>query len=329
MSNHKPIDLVTMGESMVLLQPPQDGALAYAPLLQRSVGGAESNVALALSRLGKKTRWVSRLGNDPFGDIILHTLSGEGVDTSFVERDASAPTALYFRELKGYGEPTVYYYRRGSAASLLSTKEIQAQWMQDARHLHVTGITPALGAHTREAVEAAMRLARDLGLSISFDPNLRRKLWNEETARETLLSLVPLCDIFLPGIEEAEFLLGESDPHKAGAAFLEMGAKVVIIKLGAQGSTAFTAEGCVQASPFKIERVLDSVGAGDAFAAGVLSILLNEESLLQASTSTLHRALRRGNIMGALATQFRGDWEALPKLGELERIEAGQEQIAR
>jgi 2-dehydro-3-deoxygluconokinase len=329
MSTSSGVDFVTIGESMVLLQPPQDGALAYAPLLQRSVGGAESNVALALSRLGKKTRWVSRLGNDPFGDIILHTLSGEGVDTSFVQRDTSAPTALYFREIKGYGEPTVYYYRRGSAASLLTPNDIQTEWMQDARHLHVTGITPALGAHTREAVEAAMRLARELGLSISFDPNLRRKLWDENTAREVLLSLVPLCDIFLPGIEEVEFLLGESDPQEAGAAFLEMGAKVVVIKLGAQGSVAFTKEGRVEAPPLEVERVLDSVGAGDAFAAGVLSILLDEESPLQASSSTLQCALGRGSIMGALATQFRGDWESLPKLEELERIEAGQEQIAR
>jgi 2-dehydro-3-deoxygluconokinase len=246
-----------------------------------------------------------------------------------VQRDASAPTALYFREIKGYGEPTVYYYRRGSAASLLSTKDIQADWMQDARHLHVTGITPALGAHTHEAIEAAMRQARQMGLSISFDPNLRRKLWDEDTARETLLSLMPLCDIFLPGIEEAEFLLGESDSHIAGAAFLEMGAKLVVMKLGALGSLALTKADSVEAPPFTVERVLDSVGAGDAFAAGVLSILLEEETPYTASTSTLQRALQRGNIMGALATQFRGDWEALPKLTELERIEAGQEQIAR
>jgi 2-dehydro-3-deoxygluconokinase len=329
MSTRSGVDFVTIGESMVLLQPPQDGALAYAPLLQRSVGGAESNVALALSRLGRKTRWVSRLGNDPFGDIILRTLAGEGVDTSFVERDASAHTALYVREIKGYGEPTVYYYRRGSAASLLSAGDVRAEWMQDARHLHVTGITPALGAHTREAIEAAMRLARELGLSISFDPNLRRKLWDENTARETLLSLVPLCDIFLPGIEEVEFLLNESNAHLAGAAFLEMGASLVVIKLGAQGAVAFTKEARIEAPPYAVERVLDSVGAGDAFTAGVLSILLDENSLLDASDSTLQRALGRGNIMGALATQFRGDWEGLPKLQELQRIEAGKNLIAR
>jgi 2-dehydro-3-deoxygluconokinase len=329
MSTHKIIDLVTLGESMVLLQPPHDGALAYAPLLQRSVGGAESNVAIALSRLSKKTRWVSRLGNDPFGDIILHALAGEGVDVSFVERDASTHTALYFREIKGYGEPTVYYYRRGSAASLLSASNVQAEWMQDARHLHVTGITPALGAHTREAVEAAMRLARAMGLSISYDPNLRRKLWDESTARETLLSLVPLCDVFLPGIEEAEFLLGENDAVKAGAAFLDRGAKVVVIKLGARGAVAFTREGHVEAPPLNVERVLDSVGAGDAFAAGVLSVLLDEEQASDVALPVLQRALERGNIMGALATQFRGDWEALPNLAELQRIEAGQSPISR
>jgi 2-dehydro-3-deoxygluconokinase len=179
---------------------------AYAPLLQRSVGGAESNVALALSRLGKKTRWVSRLGNDPFGDTILHTLAGEGVDTSFVQRDASAPTALYFREIKATASrlsttigaaPRPACYRRATFKQ--SGCRTRDTCMSRA-------ITPALGAHTREAFEAAMRLARELGLSISFDPNLRRKLWDEDTARETLLALVPLCDIFLPGIEEAGVL---------------------------------------------------------------------------------------------------------------------------
>jgi 2-dehydro-3-deoxygluconokinase len=198
MSTRKGIDLVTVGESMVLFQPPHDGALAYAPLLQRSVGGAESNVAIALSRLGKKTRWVSRLGNDPFGDIILHALAGEGVDVSFVERDASTHTAIFFREIRGYGEPNVFYFRRGSAASLLAPQHVQREWLQDARHLHVTGITPALGAHTRQAIESAMRLARELGPECFVRSNLRRKLWDESTARETLLSMVPRCDIFLP-----------------------------------------------------------------------------------------------------------------------------------
>jgi 2-dehydro-3-deoxygluconokinase len=117
---------------------------------------------LPLLRLGKKTRWVSRLGNDPFGDTILHTLAGEGVDCSFVQRDATAHTALYFRETKATASrPSITIGAARRPASY--RQDIQAEWMQDARHLHVTGITPALGAHTREAVEAAMRLARELG----------------------------------------------------------------------------------------------------------------------------------------------------------------------
>ena len=99
------IDVVTLGESMVLFQPLRDGPLAHEPLLTRGVGGAESNVAIALSRLGRKARWVSRLGRDPFGDIIHSALAGEGVDVSFVSRDASASTAVFFKEIKGWGDP--------------------------------------------------------------------------------------------------------------------------------------------------------------------------------------------------------------------------------
>jgi 2-dehydro-3-deoxygluconokinase len=248
---------------MVLLQPPQDGALAYAPLLQRSVGGAESNVALALSRLGKKTRWVSRLGNDPFGDIICIRSRRRRRYLLCATRCKCSYGAVFSRDQRLRRADCLLLSARLGGQSALG-RRYSAEWMHDARHLHVTGITPALGTHTREAVEAAMRLARELGRSISFDPNLRRKLWDEDTARETLLSLVPLCDIFCRASKKRSFCLVKAMRHKAGAAFLDMGAKIVVIKLGAQGSTAFTAEGHVEAPPFKVERVLDSVGAGDA-----------------------------------------------------------------
>jgi 2-dehydro-3-deoxygluconokinase len=323
------VDVVTIGESMVLFQPLQEGPLSYAPLFTRSVGGAESNVAIALARLGKTTRWVSRLGRDPFGDIIASTLAGEGVDISFVQRDATASTAVFFRENRGHGDPSVFYYRQGSAASRMTPADVRPEWMADARHLHVTGITPALGPDTRETVASAMRLARELGLTVSFDPNLRRKLWDESTARETLLSLVPLCDVFLPGIEEAEFLAGARAPEELGAFFRDMGPAVVALKLGAEGSLGFVRDGSVHAPPHVVHRVLDSVGAGDAFAAGFLSVLLDSNTLLSLAPETLQRALQHANIMGAMATQFRGDWEALPTWAQLENIISGQSEVTR
>ena len=318
-------DVVTIGESMVLLQPLSDGPLAYAPLFTRSIAGAESNVSIGLARLGLKARWISRLGADPFGDAVLSTLAGEGVDVSFAERDAAYPTAVYFKEFKGYGDPNVYYYRKGSAMSRLAPEHLKPEWFAGARHLHVTGITPALGERTADAVREAMVQARSRGLTVSFDPNLRRKLWSEEDARRTLLSLIPLCDIFLPGIEEAEFLAGPRSESEYGSYFLGLGPRIVALKLGERGSVGFTADGEVRAEPHAVRRIVDTVGAGDAFAAGFLSVYI-ERGL---EGDGLLRALERANLMGALATQYKGDWEGLPKRSELDRLLSGGQETTR
>jgi 2-dehydro-3-deoxygluconokinase len=327
------VEADTLRETIVLYLPLHDGPLSYAPLFTRAVAGAESNLAIALSRLGKRARWVSRVGADPFGDALVQAVRGEGVDASFVARDPAAPTAVFFREMKGGGEPHVFYYRAGSAASRLRSEEVDSAWLDGARLLHVTGITPALGEGPREATFALMRLARERGIPVSFDPNLRRKLWDDETSRKTLLAMVPLCDLFMPGLEEARFLLGEAEPEVIGRRFLDLGPEVVALKRGTEGAVGF-AEGCVVHSPsVPVSRVIDPIGAGDAFDAGFLSVLLDEPSPVDLPTdrreTVLKGALDRANLMGALATQFKGDWEGLPTLEELRRIEARAEAVTR
>ncbi|QGR00261.1 sugar kinase [Paenibacillus psychroresistens] len=316
---------------MVLFQPMTGGSLTYVPLFTKSIAGAESNVAVGLTRLGVKTRWISRLGTDPFGDQVLSTLAGEGVDVSAVTRDAESPTGIYFKEFKGLGDPTVYFYRKLSAASLFTPESLNPQWFAGAKHLHITGILPALGAHTAETALEAMRIARKQGMTISFDPNLRRKLWSEERAREVLLAMIPLCDYFLPGLEEAEFLVGEHTESDYAKIFLDQGVKVVAMKLGERGSMGFYEQECIKAEPYKISTIVDTVGAGDAFAAGFLSVML-DQSLSDKSTAIdtkLKLALERANLLGALATQFKGDWEGLPTLAEVERILSGAKNITR
>lgn len=323
----RPADVVTLGESMVLMQPMNEGPLAYATLFTRSIAGAESNLAIGLSRLGLGVRWISRLGADPFGDLIAATLAGEGIDVSLVERDASYPTSIYFKEFKGYGDPNVYYYRKGSAVSQWTPEHVKPEWFEGAGHLHVTGITPALGPATADTVRGAMIEARKQGLSISFDPNLRRKLWSEEEARETLLSLIPLCDIFMPGLEEAEFLCGEMTEEAYAAHFIGLGAKVVVLKLGEKGSVGFTTMTAVRAKPHVVSRVVDTVGAGDSFAAGFLSSWLKND--VESEEARLRHALERANLLGALATQYKGDWEGLPKLDEVLRLQSGGRETTR
>jgi 2-dehydro-3-deoxygluconokinase len=331
MQQNNDVDVVTIGESMILFQPMTDGSLRYSPLFTKSIAGAESNVAIGLTRLGKKVRWISRLGCDPFGDLIVSTLAGEGVDVSCVIRDKKAPTAIYFKEFKGYGDPMIYYYRKYSAASKFSEADIQPEWLANARHLHVTGITPALGERTADFIKKVMEQAKARGLTVSFDPNLRRKLWSEEQARCVLLSLMPLCDIFLPGLEEAKFLIGEQPVAEYGKQFLQMGPKLVVMKLGQEGSIGFYQNEAIQSPAFRMDKVVDPVGAGDAFAAGLLSVLLDEDQPLDEDVLNicLPKALKRANLLGALATQFKGDWEGLPSIREVEQYIEGQEIITR
>jgi 2-dehydro-3-deoxygluconokinase len=331
MSIDRQVDVVTIGESMVLFQPMTGGSLAYAPLFTKSIAGAESNVAIGLTRLGLKTRWISRLGTDPFGDQVYSTLAGEGIDVSAVIRDPQSPTGIYFKEFKGFGDPTVYFYRKLSAASHFTLEDLSPEWFNGARHLHVTGILPALGPNTADTVREAMKLARKQGMTISFDPNLRRKLWSEDLAREVLLSMIPLCDYFLPGLEEAEFLLGKHEESEYARIFLNQGVKVVALKLGEHGSMGFYHQLSVKADPYPVSSIVDTVGAGDAFAAGFLSIML-DRSFSEESTAMgekLRLALQRANLLGSLATQYKGDWEGLPTLAEVERIITGTKNITR
>jgi 2-dehydro-3-deoxygluconokinase len=325
------VDVVTIGESMVLFQPMTAGSLTYAPLFTKTIAGAEGNVAIGLTRLGIKTRWISRLGVDPFGDQVLSTLAGEGVDVSAVTRDAANPTGIYFKEFKGMGDPNVYFYRKLSAASHFTPDELNPEWFHGARHLHITGILPALGPDTADTALEAMKIARKLGMTISFDPNLRRKLWSEERAREVLLSMIPLCDYFLPGLDEAEFLVGAHSEAEYARIFLDMGAEVIALKLGEQGSLGFYANEVVRAAPHNVSAVVDTVGAGDAFASGFLSVMLTKDGGYgtELSRAKLEAALLRANLLGALAIQFKGDWEGLPTLAEVERLKSGKKDITR
>ena len=320
-------DVVTIGESMVLFQPMGDKGIKYEPLFTKSLAGAESNVAIGLTRLGKKVRWISKLGKDSFGNFILSTLTGEGVDVSKAIRDKRFPTAVYFKETKSFGDPDVYYYRKNSAASHMEPSDVCMEWMEGARHLHVTGITPALSENAAAMIRKTMELAKEMGLTVSFDPNLRRKLWSEEEARRVLLSLIPLCDVFLPGVEEAQFLLGHQSIEDYGKMFLEMGPKIVALKLGEEGSIGFIEGNTVKAAPHVVKNVIDTVGAGDAFAAGFLSVFLDEPADM--TSSSLNKALNRANIFGALATQFRGDWEGIPTLDELNALVLGKAEVKR
>lgn len=304
-------DAITLGESMALLAAAQPGPLAGVQRFSRHLAGAETNVAIGLARLGLRTAWISRLGCDAFGDFVLDSVQREGVDCSRVVRDPRRCTGVMFKTLAAPGaDPQVHYLRRGSAASALSVLDLDEGFFAAAGHLHVTGITPALSDSADWLVVRAMDFMRRQGRTVSFDPNLRPSLWD---TREQMVAhinqLAPLADWVLPGLEEGRLLTGKREPHDVAAFYLERGARAVVVKLGAEGAYFATPgeRGYVPGVP--VAPIVDTVGAGDGFAAGVISARL--EGL------TWAEAVARGNWIGARALRTRGDMEALPHRHEL------------
>lgn len=302
-------DVVTLGETMVVFTPQTSPMLRYAETFIKNIGGAETNVAIGLARLGHHVGWVTRLGNDDFGRFIMHSVRGEGVDVSKVIFDSNNPTGLYFKEIRNQNDIRVQYYRNNSAASQLSVEDIDVSYIDDAKILHVTGITPALSQSAYEAVIYAMKIAKEHHVKIVFDPNLRRKLWSEDRARSVLKEMVSLSDIVLPGMDEATFLFGEQSNEKAAESFLEEGAELVVMKLGKEGAYVHSKEEQCTVRGFPVPQIVDPVGAGDGFAAGFISGLLDNLSL--------YEAVRRANAIGAMQVQMRGDYEGLPNREEL------------
>ncbi|WNF36281.1 sugar kinase [Bacillaceae bacterium IKA-2] len=316
------MDIVTFGETMVLFTPDTTGLMRYANTYTRKFGGAESNYAIGLTRLGHEAGWISRVGNDELGKAMLSFIRGEGVDVSQVKFDATAPTGLYFKELRSPTEVRVEYYRKGSAASQMSKADLIPEYISKAKYLHISGITPALSDSCYEMVLEAIKIAKEHSVQIIFDPNLRRKLWSEEKARKVLLEIAAQVDIILPGLDEGTFMFGETDPEKLGELFLQHGPSIVVLKVGAKGAHYFTKEESKLVPGFEVKQVVDPIGAGDGFAAGFTSGLLNGFSI--------EKAVQRGNAVGAMVTMVSGDVEGLPEEDEVERfINAPTEDVSR
>lgn len=314
-------DVVTFGETMALFAPRETGPLRYVADYRLKMGGTESNVAVALARLGIEVGWFSRVGDDELGRFIVHNVRGEGVDTSRVIVDSAAPTGLYLKEISAVGDTTVYYYRRGSAASRLGPSDLDTEYLAGARWVHVTGITPALSATCRDAVEQAIEIGRSAGLEVSLDPNMRLKLWTVEQARETMFPLIRRSTILLGGMEELSLLLQVDSPDAAADWALEQGLGIAVIKLGAEGALVATPSERRIIPPFTVPRVVDTVGAGDGFDAGFIAGRLLGRDPWQAA--------ELGNVVGAHALMVEGDYEGYPTMAEAEAFMAGRGRVQR
>jgi len=232
------LDVLTYGEAMAMFVANETGPLAGVDQFTKRIAGADLNVAIGLSRLGFKVGWMSRVGRDSFGQYVLDTLAKEGIDASHVTVDARYPTGFQLKSKHDDGsDPAVEYFRKGSAASHLSLDDYAADYALGARHLHLTGVAPAISA---SSCELAFHLAQEMraaGKTISFDPNLRPTLWpSREAMVASLNALAALADWVLPGIGEGRTLTGFDKPEDIARFYLEAGARGVIVKLGAQGA---------------------------------------------------------------------------------------------
>ncbi|WP_042462159.1 sugar kinase [Neobacillus dielmonensis] len=308
------MDVISIGETMVLFTPNTMGKMRYSNQYTTRIAGAETNTLIGLSRLGHQTGWISQLGNDEFGAQIVTAVRGEGVDTSQVTINENAPTGIFFKEIVNQDNVNIYYYRKNSAASQLSPDLLKQEYIANAKFLYLSGITPALSASCKETIYQAITIARKNGVKVVFDPNLRRKLWSEEEARETLLSIAGQSDIVLPGIGECEFLFESRDYKKAADSFHALGVETVIVKLGERGAYYSTNAGADKGhvEGFTVKTVVDPVGAGDGFAAGVLSGLLDGFPVAE--------AVKRGCAIGAMVCTVNGDIEGLPDRAELHQF---------
>lgn len=316
------MQVVTLGETMSLFTPDTTGLMRYAQTYSRKFGGAESNYAIGLTRLGHQTGWISRIGDDELGKGMLSFIKGEGVDVSQVKVDSRAQTGIYFKELRRAGEVCVKYYRSDSAASNMGPEDLNEDYIAQAKYLFLSGITPALSESCYEMVKESIRIAKKFRVKVIFDPNLRKKLWSDDKARKVFLEIASNVDIILPGIDEGIFMFGEKNPEELGKLFLNQGASIVVMKMGANGAYFFTKKESKFVPGFKVEKVVDPVGAGDGFAAGFTSGLIDGLDLTE--------SVRRGNAVGAMVTMVNGDVEGLPERADIENfINPGMESVSR
>ncbi|MEO8013328.1 MAG: sugar kinase [Polaromonas sp.] len=309
------LDVVTFGEAMMLLVADRPGPLEDAESFVKGTAGAETNLAIGLSRLGIKTGWASRLGCDSMGRYLIRAMQREGIDCSHVVVDPTQQNAFQIKERAvGGGDPLVESHRKGSAASLFQPDQIDEAWLTSARHLHATGVFSALSDSCLATAQRSMQLMRAAGRTISFDTNLRPALWSSpERMREVINSLASQADWVLPGIEEGQQLTGANTPEEVARFYRQQGSKLVVVKLGQTGAyfDGETGQGFVSGYP--VSKVVDTVGAGDGFAAGVVSALLEGLGVID--------AVKRGAWIGARCVQVLGDTEGLPTRAQLE--EAG------
>ena len=305
--------ILLIGEPMGLLISCEEKKLEDVRNFISSIAGAEYNVALGLTRLEHTADYITKLGTDTFGKKILNALNENNISTDNVVIDGKYSTGFMLKGKNSHGDPEICYYRKNSATSSLTIDDVKDIDINQYSALHMTGIFPPLSDNCLEVAEYLMKKAKNAGVKVFFDPNLRPQLWKSiEFMKKTLNHLAQYCDYILPGYKEGEILCGSSDPEKIAQFYLNMGISTVIVKNGADGAIGFTKDGSVTSPAAYVETIVDTVGAGDGFAVGIISGVCEGLSLKD--------CLIRANAIGGLQIMSQSDNEDLPDRNKLDKF---------
>jgi sugar/nucleoside kinase (ribokinase family) len=312
------LDFVSLGEVLVQLNALSAGPLRYVRYFEVHVAGSEANTLVGLSKLGFRCGFMSRIGDDEFGRLILNTLRSEDIDVSKIKVDAEAPTGIYFiqRHFPVPGKSTVFYYRSGSAASRMNVGDVDEKYVGSSKAIFITGITPALSRSCFEAVDKAYDVALENNVDVIFDTNVRRKLWRSLEDAKVLTKYFN-AKIVSTNVEDLDVFFPSLPVADAARKIVERGCEVVVVKLGEEGSMAVTKDKVYKCEPFKV-IVEDPIGAGDAFNAAFIASYYKG--------MPIEKALEYGNVAGALATTVRGDIEAQPTWRDLDTFIRSKEK---
>jgi 2-dehydro-3-deoxygluconokinase len=292
-------DLIGLGEPLIEFNQTRGGGTAYL----QDFGGDTSNCMIAAARVGARTAYVTRVGDDAFGRMFLDLWRREGVDVQGVGVDAAAHTGVYFVSHTPAGHAFTYL-RQGSAAGRLRAADVPRNLLSATRVLHISGISQAISVDACDVVFAAIDIARAAGARIAYDPNLRLKLWPLARARAIIRATIPLCDWFLPSIDEIADLAGVDEPQSALDWCHHLGAPLVALKCGTRGAWISTDRQRSQIAGHRVASV-DATGAGDCFDGVLMARMLAGDAPADAA--------RFANAAAALKTLGYGAVAPLPR----------------
>lgn len=312
-------DVVALGE--LLIDFTENGLSGQGnPLLEANPGGAPCNVLAMLNRLGKKTAFIGKVGNDQFGKMLREVVQESGTDVSGLAMDEQVHTTLAFVHTFPDGDREFSFYRNPGADMMLTKEEVDPEIIKNARVFHF-GTLSSTHAGVREATRYAIDVAKENGLLVSFDPNLREPLWESlDQAKEEILYGMSRCDILKISDNEMEFMTGTSDYTKGVEMLREQfDIPLVCVTLGKSGSRAYYKDMIVEAAPFVREDTIETTGAGDTFEACTLNYIL-EHGLEDLTEENLKEMLTFANAGASIITTRKGALKVMPEKAEIEKV---------